>query len=180
MRRSLAPSQQLHNVVTKKPRYLPPTGVVEKENDECMGNADATSTLQETLKSIRKPNVRSDDCERTTGVAGGKSMSLPSRDTSVLNSQSDNNTSHLTSLRNEIHATTRLEHNVVKQPDTKITDTEDASTAPCKLKVIPPKKFISPILAVQSKNTTINNASHNGEPFGNADNITSHYYSVVW
>ena len=54
MRRSLAPSQQLHSLATKKPKLSPHVGDEEKENEDFVNIVDPTNTFKETLKSIRK------------------------------------------------------------------------------------------------------------------------------
>lgn len=174
MRRSLAPSQQFRDIV-KKPRFLPPINRLEKENDDSLGNFDTKSTLLETLKSIRKPNTKTDNCEPNTVLASEKFVPLLSTSTKRFESQSDTNAS--THVRSESNDTTRL-HNVVKNPGSE-NDSVVTRTVAYKPK-FPTKQFISPV--IKSDDTIASSTvSHCGDISASTDNgITSHYYSVVW
>ena len=47
-------------------------------------------------------------------------------------------------------------------------------------KFVPPKRFISPLMAGKTKDT-VNNTSHSGDVSRDTDSsTTSQYYSVVW
>ena len=175
MRRSLAPSQQFRDVV-KKPRFLPPINRLEKENDDSLGNFDTKSTLSETLKSIRKPNTKTDNCEPNTVLASEKFVPLPSTSTKILESQSDINAS--THVRSESNDTTRL-HNVVKNSDSNSSENDSVVTRTVAYKPkFLTKQFISPVI---KSDDTSNTVSHCGDISASTDNgITSHYYSVVW
>ena len=163
MRRSFAPSQ--FRDVVKKPRFFPPESRLEKENDKFSGT---NSTLSETLKIIRKSNATTDNCEPNTEEANEKFTPLLSTSTKKLESQSDINAS--THVRGESNDATRLK-NVVKQVVSVVT-----SKIPHKSKF--PTTFISPVM--KSKDAS-NSVSDSGDVSANTDDdITSHYYSVVW
>lgn len=159
MRRSLAPSQQLHSLATKKPKFSSRAGDAEKENEDFVNIVDSTNTLKETLKSIRKSNVSSND---------GKPNADEASETTASSSggQSNNDALHSMHVRNELK-------------DIPVDTTENTSTFQ-RPKFVPPKRFVSPLMTGQTKDT-LNNTSHSGDVSGDTDNsIASRYYSVVW
>lgn len=146
---------------------------MEKENERFVSNVDTTSSLKETLKAIRKPNATANDCEPYTEEAGEKS----SKNTPVTNIRSDIDDGDLTRVRNKLKDENLVENSDITGSKSNSVDSEVISTIP---KFVPPKRFISPLLTGQFKDPT-SNASHSGGAHGNADNnITTHYYSVVW
>ena len=156
MRRSFAPSQQLRSLVTKRPK-LSSYGDTGKENEDFVNSVDPANTLKETLKSIRKSSVSGNEGE----VANETSISSP-RNTPLLDSHS---ALHSTRMRNELIDKDSNNNKIISVDKTE-----------CKPKFVPPKRFISPLIAGQTKDTC-NNTSHSGD----ADSsIASRYYSVVW
>ena len=175
MRRSLAPSQQLRSLVTKKPKFSSHVNDSEKENEDFVNSVetvDPKNTLQETLKSIRKSNVSSNDGEPNDEVASETSVSSPSRNMPLFDSQS-NDALYSTRVRNE------LKDNDSDDSKTSV-DTSENNTFQRKPKFVPPKRFISPLLAGQTKDT-FNVTSCSGDiSVDTDDSIVSRYYSVVW
>ena len=153
MRRSLAPSQQLHGFATKKPKLSSHVGDAEKENEDFVNSVDPTNTLKETLKSIRRSNVSIKNAEVTSEA------SVPSS-----SGQSNNDALHLTRVRNEL----------TDQDSDNSNTTENTSTFQ-RPKFVQPKRFVSPLMAGQTKDT-LNNTSH----ISGDNSIASRYYSVVW
>ena len=172
MRRSLAPSQQLPNVVTKKQKL---SSTVEKENED-----RATNTLKETLMAIRKPNLRPEPNNEVTGKS-------PVLNTPGLDAQSSAQSNiDSAGVRKDSIGTTRVRNNLLLEnidtDSSKASSVDNVVTTtrgPFKPKFYQPKRFISPLLAEQSKDTT-DTASHSGDVCNNSNSITSHYYSVVW
>lgn len=165
MRRSLAPSQQFRTVVTKKPKVSFPELAAEKENEGSVSNEEATSTLNETLKAIRKTNVTS-------------KPNNEAKDTPIFVSQLDDNSS------NDPKNTEHLRNNLMKDDglhsNEVVSSVDDEVISKCKPKFVPPKRFISPLLPGQPKVKEKSNIGSDSESTSIADGNTSHYYSVVW
>ena len=161
MRRSLAPSQHFRSLAIKKPRFA---DGIEKENEDFNKSVGQTNTLKETLKSIRKSNVNVHDCGPNAELEC--EISVPSIDRSVPlpDNQCDNALDSTKLIKND---NDYLE---------KVNETS------CKPKFVPPKRFVSPLIASRAKD----DSSHWGDVSGNRlsgntdDSIVSHYYSVVW
>ena len=169
MRRSLAPSQQFRSPVTKKPRFSSHADGIEKENEDFIKGVGQANTLKETLKSIRKSNVSIHDYGPNAELECEVSVPSTDRNVPLPDSQCDNAIDS-TKLNNDSDTS-----ETVNTP-------EKVNKISCKPKFVPPKQFISPLIASQAKGDSSLGEEVSGNRLSGStdDSIVSHYYSVVW
>jgi len=154
MRRSLAPSQKLHNVAPKRPKLSSNDCREEIENSSQFDNITSKNTLLDALKAIRK-NIDAGEGTTISGVDISYSLNEES-DFSVESREYSTRTSERTSTTN----VGRIE-NTLSPPTTKLS------------KFCPPTRFVPPLLACTSPKENTDSSTETKTDI-------AHYYSVIW